>query len=42
MELTDEELYAVFAFIRNHEREEIPDDIWEISAKIYEWMVENG
>lgn len=41
MKLSDEELYAIFAFIRNHEREDIPDDVFEISNRIYEWMYEN-
>lgn len=42
MWFSDEEVYALFAFIRNHERDEIPDDVWEISDKIYEWMYENN
>lgn len=41
MKFSDEEVYALYAFIRNHERDEIPDDVWEISDKIYEWMYEN-
>lgn len=42
MRLTEEEVYAIFAFIRNHEKEDIPEDIWDISERIYEWMYENG
>jgi len=41
MHFTDEEIYTLFSFIRNHEREDIPDDVWDISDKIYEWMYEN-
>lgn len=41
MKFSDEELSTIFAFIRNHEREDIPDDVWEISNRIYEWMYEN-
>lgn len=25
-----EEAYSLIAFIKNHEREEIPDDVWEL------------
>lgn len=42
MKLTEEELYAIFAFIRNHEKEDIPEDVWDISERIYEWMYENS
>ncbi len=41
MYLSEEEVSAIFSFIRNHERDEIPDDVWELSNKIYEWMYEN-
>ena len=42
MNFTEEEAYAIFAFIRNHEKEDIPEDIWDISERIYEWMYENS
>lgn len=42
MNFTEEEVYAIFAFIRNHEKEDIPEDIWNISERIYEWMYENS
>ena len=42
MNFTEEEVYAIFAFIRNHEKEDIPEDIWDISERIYEWMYENS
>ena len=42
MKFTDEEVYAIFAFIRNNEKEDIPEDIWDISERIYEWMYENS
>ena len=29
-------------FIRNHEKEDIPEDIWDISERIYEWMYDNS
>lgn len=42
MNFTAEEVYAIFAFIRNHEKDDIPEDIWDISERIYEWMYENS
>ena len=42
MDFSEEEVYAIFAFIRNHEKEDIPEDVWDISERIYEWMYENG
>ena len=42
MNFTEEEVYAIFAFIRNHEIEDIPEDVWDISERIYEWMYENS
>lgn len=41
MYFSEDEVYAIFAFIRNHERDEIPDDVWELSNRIYNWMYEN-
>lgn len=41
MRLTEEELFSIFAFIRNHEKDDIPEDIWELSERIYEWIYEN-
>ena len=42
MKFSDEELYAIFAFIRSHEKEDIPDEIWDLSERIYEWIYENS
>lgn len=29
IELTEEQISGIISFILNHEREEIPDDVWE-------------
>lgn len=42
MEFSEDEVYAIFSFIRNHEKEDIPEDVWELSERIYEWMYENS
>ena len=36
MEMTFEEMESLVAFIKSHEREEIPDDVWELCLKIQE------
>lgn len=35
--LSHEEAYALIAFIKMHEREEIPDDVWDICMKLYDF-----
>ena len=32
--ITEEEAEIIIAFIRNHEREEITDDVWDICKKM--------
>lgn len=32
--ITDEEAETIIAFIKNHEREDIPDDVWEVCMKL--------
>lgn len=32
--LNEEEANAVIAFVKNHEREEIPDDVWDVCEKL--------
>ena len=32
--LTDEEAETVISFIKNHERADIPDDVWEVCMKL--------
>lgn len=32
--LTDEEAETVISFIKNHERVDIPDDVWEVCMKL--------
>ncbi len=34
MKLTAEEIYTIIAFIRNHEPDEIPEDIWDVLEKL--------
>lgn len=36
MELTVEEVETLIAFIKMHEREEIPDDVWDLCMKMYD------
>lgn len=35
--LTAEEAYALIAFIKMHEREDIPDDVWDICMRLYDF-----
>lgn len=42
MEFSEDEVYTIFSFIRNHEKEDVPEDVWELSERIYEWMYENS
>lgn len=39
-EMTIDELESVVAFIKSHEREEIPDELWELTMKWCEWLEE--
>lgn len=32
--LTEEEADAIVCFIKNHERDEIPDDVWDVCMKL--------
>ena len=34
IELTEEEAETIIAFIRNHEPDEIPEDVWDICIKL--------
>jgi len=36
MNLTEEEVYALIAFIKRHERKDIPDEVWNICMKMIE------
>ena len=36
--LSIDEVETLLAFIKMHEREEIPDDVWEIAEKMYDWL----
>lgn len=36
IEITEDEAYAIIAFIKNHERDEIPDDVWELCMRLYD------
>ena len=36
IEITEDEAFAIIAFIKNHERDEIPDDVWELCMKLYD------
>lgn len=36
--LSEEEIYAVIAFIKMHEREDIPDDVWDLCMNLYDAM----
>ena len=32
--LTEEEADALVCFIKNHERDDIPDDVWDVCMKL--------
>jgi len=32
--LTEEEIYTTISFIKNHEREDIPEDVWDLCMKL--------
>ena len=34
--LNDEDCETIIAFIKMHERDEIPDDVWEICMRLYD------
>ena len=34
--LSIEETETLIAFVKNHEREDIPDDVWELIMKLQE------
>lgn len=33
-----EEIELLIAFIKNNERKDIPDDVWELCMKMIEWI----
>ena len=39
--LNVEDAESIVAFIKNHELEEIPEDVWEICMKIQDFLEEN-
>ncbi len=34
--LTEEEAETIISFIKNHERVNIPDDVWKVCMKLYD------
>ena len=44
IKLDDEDCETLIAFIKNHEREEIPDDVWELCMRLWDsvYGVEDG
>lgn len=34
--LTVEDALTIISFVKMHERDEIPDDMWELCMKLYE------
>ncbi len=40
MPLNIEDIEALIAFIKGHEREEIPDDVWDVCMRMYEYLDE--
>lgn len=40
--LNVEESETVIAFIKMHEREEIPDDVWDVCMKLYDAVEMEG
>ena len=42
MEITVEEAYEIIAFTKMHERNEIPDEMWDIVTKLQDELEELG
>lgn len=42
MNLTIEEIETLIAFIKMHEREEIPDDVWDLCMRMYDAIESEG
>ena len=40
VELSVSEIEALIAFIKMHEREEIPDEVWDICMNLYDVLEE--
>lgn len=38
--ITVEEAEDIIAFVKSHERDEIPDDIWDLTMKLWEAVYE--
>ena len=38
--ITEEEAETIIAFVKSHEREEIPDDMWDLHLKLWEALYE--
>lgn len=38
MYLAEDEIYTLIAFIKNHERDEIPDEVWDLCMKMMDIM----
>lgn len=36
IKISEEEALTILAFVKNHEREEIPDDVWELCMRLYD------
>ncbi len=36
IKLYDEDCETLIAFIKNHEREDIPDEVWDICMALYD------
>lgn len=40
--LSIEEAETIIAFIKMHERDEIPDDVWDVCMKLYDDVEQEG
>lgn len=40
--LSADEAETIIAFIKMHERDEIPDDVWDVCMKLYDDMQQGG
>lgn len=38
--ITGEEAETIIAFVKSHEREDIPDDMWDLHLKLWEALYE--
>lgn len=36
--IDEDQAKALVAFIKSHEREDIPDEVWEVCMNLWDWL----